>query len=406
MPHGGESKGGPVGFPTLNLEDTLAKLSAGPGFNTDVKSVGPDGTINLHSDTPTMQMMLEQALAAQPAAPPVGAGGPQVGEPQQQGQQGFDGLFGEEGLFGQPGFISELGKLGTVISGGPNTFGGQLGQFATESAESQLFNRFLQNLLQQGGGQNPSLPSSSDLGFLGVEGLSPERQLQAFGASQQQQQLNTQSQRAQLETLLGLRSLQTTSINEVFTQARTLALLSPDPPDAEGRKTIRLGVKPDGTPMPAGQDYAYLVNPETGDVIPIGPGKKPVPGAAGVKPSTKTDLRRDIQIGILSQMPEAIQAGLDAGARIIDPDTGKQILDVGRILKLLRDPAGKVDINAIIFAISQVPEASAEYDLRFEESLAKLDAGVSLGRVLREVRNLPKVNADKLKTIGGLGASK
>ena len=115
MPHGGEKTGGPVGFPTVNFEERLSQLAAGPGFNTDVKSIGPDGTINLHSDTPTMQLMLEQALAAQPAAPGVGAAQvAQTGAPLTNNKQG-----GLQDFLGQPGFIAALGKLGTIISGGP-----------------------------------------------------------------------------------------------------------------------------------------------------------------------------------------------------------------------------------------------------------------------------------------------
>ena len=259
MPHGGEKTGGPVGFPNINFEDTLAKLAAGPGFNTDVKSVGSDGTINLHSDTPTMQMMLEQALATQPAASPVGAGGPQVGAPQQQGG-GFTDLFN------QPGFISALGKLGTVISGGPNTFGGQLGQFATESAESQLFKRFLQSMLQQGGGQNPSLPSSSDLGVLGVEGLSPELQSQAFQLSQQAsaqtssieaQRMNNILNAFQSANLGDIISKRPTLEQEVSAQERILTLKASL--KSPGTNTILLSELSDGRKAPPGSKFLQTI---------------------------------------------------------------------------------------------------------------------------------------------------
>ena len=69
----------------------------------------------------------------------------------------------------------------------------------------------------------------------------------------------------------------------------------------------------------------------------IGRTKVPVPQKAGGKPSSKGQNFKNIQIGILTQMSEVIQAGLDAGAVIVDPKTGKQILNVGRILELLRD---------------------------------------------------------------------
>jgi len=397
MPHAGNTNTkGPVGFPGLNFEDVLAKLASGPGLNTDIASVNVgSGEIKLHPDTPNMELALNQAVQGQPAAPGVGqtqvaqTGAPLSNPEEQQG--------GLQQFLSQPGFIAALGKLGTIISGGPNTFGGQLGQFATQSAEAQLFNQMLNQLLQRGG-QNPSIPSSS-LGFLGVEGLSPELQSQAFQLSQNQQQLD-------LASLMGLREVQSADVNDVFTVARTLAALSPDPPDEKGRKEIRLGIDPDGNTLGPGQEYVYSVDLQTGEVIPIGLGKRPVPSTTTTKkPSTGPGFRR-VQVGILTQMAGAIQAGLDAGARILDPETGGKILSVGRILELLRNPQGDFDIESVLLAISQQPEASAEYDRRLKVALDELDAGMGIGKVLLRVRSKGIIGADKFIDVGGFGATK
>jgi len=160
-----------------------------PILNQNIKSIAPDGTQTFHDDTPLLQMMLTQAVQGQPSAPGLGetqvaqTGAPLTGAPQEQG--------GLQQFLSQPGFIKALADLGTIISGGPNTFGGQLGQFVSQGAEAKLFQQMLNQMLK-GGGQNPSIPSSS-LGFLGVEGLSPELQSQAFQLSQNQQQLDLAS---------------------------------------------------------------------------------------------------------------------------------------------------------------------------------------------------------------------
>jgi len=382
---------GPVGFPGLSFEDILSKLQTGPGINTDISSVNPTtGEVKLHSDAPSLQLALENAVQGQPSAPGLGqaqiaqTGAPLTNTPAQQ--QG-----GLQEFLSQPGFISALGKLGTIISGGSNTFGGQLGQFATQGAEAQLFNQMLQQMLSRGGGQNPSIPSSS-LGFLGVEGLSPELQSQAFQLSQNQQQLD-------LASLLGAREIQSADVNDVFTVARTLAALSPDLPDAQGRKEIRLGLRPDGTAMPPGQDFAYSVDLQTGEVIPIGEGKRPAPSTTTRKrPSLDAANRKEIKVGILSQFADVIQEGLDRLGGITDPKTGKKILRAGLLLNLLRDPQGQLDIDAVILAISQVSELSGEFDVRLEGALAELDADVPIGTVLRNVRKLGTVKFTPIKT--------
>lgn len=365
-------------------------------FNQNIKNMGPNG-IEFFDDSNMLQNIISGAtggLALSPTSPPVANAGQAVAPAQtaQTAQTAGQATGGQAqkdkpGFFENPNLYNILGQFGQALL--PGSPLGNLGGVASQQIQAQLFNQVLQQLLkgQQGGGQqqNPNLPAA----LAGAAGLSPEAQLQLVNTFQQNQQMELAKDQSQLEKVLGLRSLQSADVGDLLNYAEAVNLFQ-QPPGKQDLKVEVLGVDPQGNKLPAGQGYKYVVNLATGERIAVGPDVLPEPGSdgagSGEKPSQKANNINLLRRTLMAQFAEPIYEGMRSLGLLVNPKTGDKIVSSGQLLSLLRDPDSGFDIDTVELALSQQPDAFAEFSNRLAEASNRLDGGEGFGTILQDLR--------------------
>lgn len=296
----------------FNFQPTLTGFNfpTQGGLNQNIKSIKPDGTIDLYDDTNFMLGGLGGRGLSRPAQNSGGglatAAPPQPSTPEQL--NGISDYFNSNQ--GQTlGFL--LGQLaqGLALPGSAQAGAGAIG---AQFFQNQIFNQLLQGALS-GNNPNPFSVSSAALGP-GVAALTPEMQQAILSASQTQSQIPAQNF---LRTAQGIEALTPKKGNVDNLQRVTSSL----PPGKDGLPD------PNGKVDPR-KEYIYSIDPTTnqiGKYITTQVKPEPAGSDSAAREFGLSDIEKSVGNEFYSIVQKSLQ-GMEVGkARaILDQLTDKQ----------------------------------------------------------------------------------